>query len=263
MPKISFVHTGFPANCISPNIVVEDGWEQYPRRLGTGFFARREDKVYYLTARHCLTKDQKADIAKIAARLHIPFSLQGSTRKEDDYVEFSSAISLKHDSEDIPGELIDLVVLEVNIPQNGKKRKQLLHRSVKLPPLGVWLDNFVNHSIAKNALDDAQGIVLSGIGYPYEGTETDISYPDGQPVEIVTQAAKFAGHLTHGGYPDRLKLEHVTWGQDLNGFSGSPVFVGFKNKHGKHYALAGMLVTGGQGKIHFIKIGIITKAFQI
>ncbi|WP_316679422.1 hypothetical protein [Ralstonia chuxiongensis] len=123
MPKISFVHTEFPANCISPNIVVENGWEQYPRRLGTGFFARREDKVYYLTARHCLTKDQKADIAKIAARLHIPFSPHGSTRKEDDYVEFSSAISLKHDSEDIPGELIDLVVLEINIPQNGKKRK--------------------------------------------------------------------------------------------------------------------------------------------
>ncbi|MCS6508865.1 hypothetical protein NX907_25080, partial [Burkholderia thailandensis] len=85
-----------------------------------------------MTARHCLTKDQKEDIAKIAARLHIPFALQGSTGKEDDYVEFSSAISLKHDSEDIPGELIDLVVLEVNIPQDGKKRKQLLHRSVKL-----------------------------------------------------------------------------------------------------------------------------------
>ncbi|WP_157640799.1 hypothetical protein [Burkholderia ubonensis] len=263
MPKISFVHTGFPTNCISPNILTEEGWEQYPRRLGTGFFVRREDKLYYLTARHCLTKDQKANIAKIAARLHIPFILQGSTRAADDYVEFSGAISLKHDSEDIPSELIDLIVLEVNMPQDGKKRKQILHRSVKLPPLGEWLDNFVNHSITKDALDKARGIVLSGIGYPYEGTETDISYPDGQPVEIVTQAAKFTGHLTLGSSPDRLMLEHVNWDEDLNGFSGSPVFVGFKSKHGNHYALARMLVTGGGGRIQFIKIGIITKSFQI
>ncbi|MFA8390255.1 hypothetical protein ACEPUD_09055 [Burkholderia ubonensis] len=263
MLRISFIHTGFPANCISPNLLVEEGWEQYPRRLGAGFFVRRADKIYYLTARHCLTKDQDADIARIAARLCIPFSLQGNTRTADDYVEFSNAISLKHDSDDIPGELIDLVVLEVNIPQSGKKRKQLLHRSVKLPPLGKWLNDFVNHSITKDALDAAQGIVLSGIGYPYEGTETDINYPDGQPVEIVTQAAKFTGHLTYGSSPDRLMLEHVNWDHDLNGFSGSPVFVGFKNKNGKHYALAGMLVTGGSGKIHFIKVGIITQAFQI
>ncbi|WP_157661752.1 hypothetical protein, partial [Burkholderia ubonensis] len=85
--------------------------EEYPGMAGTGFIARREDTLFYITARHCLTKDHRVDIGALAGRLHIPFSLQGETVKSSDYVQFEHAISLKHQSEDLPGELIDLLVL--------------------------------------------------------------------------------------------------------------------------------------------------------
>lgn len=265
MTSISFVHSGFPQNCVSINLIVEPGYERYPQRSGTGFFAKRGDQLYYLTARHCLTKDQTADVSEIAARLHVPIYLQGRTLTSADYVSFSDAISLKHNSEDIPGEVIDLVVFSIEKPVKESNRKHLLSRAVKLPPSGLWLNDFTEHELAAGAIESGEGITLTGIGYPYEGTATDIEYTNepSQSIEIVTQQAKFTGHLTNAYSPDRAMLHNVSWDQDLNGFSGSPVFIGFKNRHGNQYALAGMLVTGGNRKAQFIKIGVIMSAFKL
>jgi hypothetical protein len=265
MTSISFIHSGYPKDCASINLIVEPGLEQFPQRSGTGFFVKRGKKLYYLTARHCLTKNQFDDISKIAAKLHVSFYLQGRTTTSADYVSFSEAISLKHDSEEIPGVLIDLVVLSIDLPSREKDRKHLLSRAVKMPPTGEWLDAFMAQDLAQSAIKAGEGITLSGIGYPYDGTATNIDYPEmpSQPIEIVTQQAKFTGHLAEGYSPDRAMLQNVTWDRDLNGFSGSPVFIGFKNRNGRQYALAGMLVTGGNGKAQFIKIGIIMSAFEI
>ena len=265
MVSISFLHSGYPIGCISPNFLTQEGWERFPQRLGTGFFTRRAEKIYYLTARHCLTKLPDADVAQLAARLHIPFFLEGHTSSSDDYVSFEEAILLKHNSQDIPGDLVDLVVLSVAKPKKDRNWKHLLSRAAKLPPTGDWLDNFMAHPLARGPIATGTGIILSGMGYPYESTMTDITYSENEhePHEIVTQAAKFTGNLSYGSSPDRLMLNNISWDHDLNGFSGSPVFVGYKSEHGPQYALAGMVVSGGGAKAQFIKISIITKAFQI
>lgn len=104
--QISFVHQVYPVDCVSPNLMSVEGIEVFPGFGGTGFFARRGDEVFYVTARHCLTKQQDVEIASLAARLHIPYTLTESTRTTDDYVQFDKVISLKHDSDDIAGQFL-------------------------------------------------------------------------------------------------------------------------------------------------------------
>lgn len=264
MVSVSFLHSGLPVNCISPNIMTEADLEEYPGMAGTGFIARRGDRLFYITARHCLTKDHKVDIGALAGRLHIPIRLQGRTAKSSDYVQFDHAISLRHDSEDIPGELVDLLVLSIVTPSIDKQRKHLLSRAVKLPPNGQWIDGFFTQPIVQDGIDKGKGPNFTVVGYPKKGTNSEIFYPeqDGEKLNIHMHPAKFQGRLARGTYPDRYKLTEVTWEHDLNGFSGSPVFVAHENEHGYQYALAGMAVIGGNGAAQFIKISIISLATQ-
>ena len=261
--EISFVHPAYPADCVSPNLMTIDGIEDFPGFGGTGFFARRGEKVFYVTARHCLTKQQDSDIASAAARLHLPYTLTGSTRTSDDYVQLDEVISLKHESDNIPGKFVDVVIMTIHRPADASLYQQLLARAVKLPPSGRWLDNFVEHPTVKADFDNGKGIPFTAVGYPFEGTASKIEYPEGQPVEIVTQSAKMAGLLGKGTGPDRYMLNDVSWDGDLNGFSGSPVILGFKNKDGHNYVLAGMLVSAGPKKAQFIRISVVTEALKI
>ena len=260
--RISFTHPAYPADCVSPNFMTTEGADEYPGFGGTGFFAKRRDAVFYITARHCLTKDQDANIAALAARLHVPYTLSASTESTDDYVQFEDALSLKHESDDIPGRFIDVVVLTVHKPANAAVYNMLLERAVKLPHDGQWLDRFAQHHVAKVDFDIGKGIRCTVMGYPHNGTASRIEYPDGKPVEIVTQAAKFSGFLGKGPGPDRYKLNDVDWPHDLNGFSGSPVIVGFSTPQGSSYALAGMLVSGGAGMVQFIRVSLIVEALK-
>jgi hypothetical protein len=260
--RISFAHSTYPDACVSPNLLSVEGLDEFPGFGGTGFFARRGDDVFYITARHCLTKQEEIDIASLAARLHIPYALTDSTRTTTDYVGFAEVLSLKHDSEEMPGRFVDVVVLTIRKPENKELHEKLLERAVKLPPSGQWLDSFVMHPVVKDDFEAGKGIRFTAIGYPQQGTATKIEYPAGQPVEIVTQAAKFSGHLGKGTGPDRYMLNDVSWEGDLNGFSGSPVIVGFRNQEGNNYALGGMLVSGGAQKAQFIRISLITEALK-
>lgn len=83
--KISFVHSTYPTDCASPNLISAEGIEEFPGFGGTGFFARRGDEVFYVTARHCLTKSPDADIASLVKGLHVPYTLTASTVTTDDY----------------------------------------------------------------------------------------------------------------------------------------------------------------------------------
>jgi hypothetical protein len=260
--KISFVHPAYPTDCVSPNLMSVEGIEEFPGFGGTGFFARRGNEIFYVTARHCLTNQPDADIASLAARLHVPYSLTASSVTTNDYVQFDEVISLKHDSDDIPGQFVDVLVMTIRRPAEPGLYETLLARAVKLPPNGRWLDNFVQHPTVKPDFDSGKGIRFTAIGYPKEGTASNIEYPEGQPVEIVTQAAKIDGHLGKGTGIDRYMLNDVSWDGDLNGFSGSPIFVGFRNEEGDNYALAGMLVSGGPKKAQFIRISLVTEALK-
>jgi hypothetical protein len=260
--KISFVHPTYPTDCVSPNLISLEGIEEFPGFGGTGFFARRDDEVFYVTARHCLTKQLDADIAKLAGRLYVPYTLTASTLTTDDYVQFDEVISLKHDSDDIPGQFVDVLVMTIRRPADTILYEALLARAVKLPPNGRWLDNFVEHPTVKPDFDKSKGIRFTAIGYPNNGTASSIEYPEGQPAEIVTQSAKIIGNLGKGTGIDRYMLNDVSWDGDLNGFSGSPIIVGIKNENGHNYALAGMLVSGGQRKAQFIRISLVTEALK-
>ncbi|WP_145985773.1 hypothetical protein [Aquitalea magnusonii] len=262
MTKISFLHSGLPNNCISPNIISEQGLEEYPGMAGTGFIAKRANQLYYITARHCLTKNHKEEIGLLASKLNIPIRLTGRTEKPSDYLHLEEAISLKHNSEFLAGELIYLIVLPIKNPEKEKDRKHLLSRAIKLPPSGKWLDSFFEQPPIQEAIAMSKGQKFVIIGYPQNGTSSEIIYPEkpGESPNIITQAAQFHGYLAEDFHPDRFKLTGVTWEHDLNGFSGAPVLVTFKNENGPQYGLAGMLVTGGNGIAYFIKISIITQA---
>ncbi len=264
MAKISFVHTGLPKNCISPNFLLEKGLEDYPGMAGTGFIARRANKLYYITARHCLTKNNHADVGLLASKLYIPIRLEGRTKKSSDYLQFECAISLKHNSDELPGGLIDLLALPIENPVKEKDRKHLLSRAVKLPLTGQWLDVFFSLPLVQEVMSDGKGPKFLIIGYPKEGASSEMSYPEkmDEMLDIKIQAASFYGYLAEGVYPDRFKLVEITWEHDLNGFSGSPVFAVFKNENGTQYGLAGMVVTGGNGVTQFIKIGVIAQAIE-
>lgn len=260
--EISFVHSEYPTDCISPNLMSVEGMEEFPGFGGTGFFVRRSDEVFYVTARHCLTKQQDVEIGSLAAQLHIPYTLTQSTRTTDDYVQFDEVISLKHNSDDIPGQFVDVLVMTIHRPADADLYEKLLARAAKLPPNGRWLDNFVHHPVTRAQLDHGNGIPFTAIGYPSAGTATKIEYPERQPIEIVTQSAKIVGHIGKGTGPDRYMLNDVSWNGDMNGFSGSPVIVGFKNEGGHNYALAGMLVSGGPKKAQFIRISLLLEALK-
>lgn len=261
--RIGFTHSAFPADCVSPNLMSIEGVEEFPGFGGTGFFARRGDAVFYITARHCLTKQDDVDIASLATQLHIPYTLTGSTRSTDDYVQFAEVLSLKHDSADIPGQFVDVLVLTIRRPRSAVLYASLIQRAVKLPPNGRWLDSFVAHPMVKDDLKATKGIRFTVIGYPEHGTDTQITYPEGAPIEIVTQVAEFSGYLSEGTGPDRLMLNDVSWKGDLNGFSGSPVIVQFRNSERNNYALAGMMVSGGAQKAQFVRISLITEALKL
>lgn len=260
--QISFVHSEYPSTCASPNLFSMEECEEFPGFLGTGFFARRGDAVFYITARHCLTKNQNENIANIAARLHIPYALEGATKSTNDYVQFDEVLSLGHQSDDIPGRFVDVLVLTVVRPAKSALDGKLFERAVKLPPNGEWLDRFVEHSLVKDDFEMGKGIRFTVTGYPQSGTASKIEYPDDKPVNIVTQSASFGGYLGKGSGPDRYKLNEVDWPEDLNGFSGSPVFVGFISQGCKNYALAGMMVTGGGGLAQFIRISVILQTLS-
>ncbi len=152
-------------------------------------------------------------------------------------------------------------MLTVSKREQGQYEK-LLARAVKLPPNGQWLDQFVQHPIARSDFEAGKGIRFSVMGYPNSGTASKIEYHDNQPVEIVTQSATFSGYLGRGTGQDRYMLNDLDWPGDLNGFSGSPVMVGFRHVEGRGYALAGMLVSGGGQQAQFIRISLITEALQ-
>lgn len=261
MAKISFIHTGYPSECIAPNLFIERDFEDYPYKRGTGFFARRGRELYYITARHCLERHNNLSVEEAAGRLRVLVTHNKRNINPDDYVVFEKVISLRDNSSPELGELADIVILPITRLSKERQRKNLLSRAVKLPPTGDWLDDFVRLPLAQSDIAAERGILFSCIGYPTSGTETDfLNFKDNNNT-IFLQAAKFTGHLALSGGDDRLRLANISWRNELDGFSGSPVFVGHKNDNGMHYALAGMLVTGGQQQIHFIKINVITQAF--
>lgn len=262
MTKISFLHTGYPIECIAANIFVERGFEDHPYMRGTGFFAKRGKELYYITAKHCLEKHNKHSTNVAAGQLRIVAQFNKSNIKASDYVFFEEMIFLKSQSFSDVEEVADLAIFPIRKFKNDKQKKIILSRAVKIPPTGNWLDDLINLPLAKKDIATGNGMLFSCIGYPTSGTATDIlNFKDNNDT-VILQAAKFNGSLGISCDDSKLKMSSISWENDLDGFSGSPVFVGYKNEHGQHYALAGMLISGGARQTHFLKINVIAQAFN-
>jgi hypothetical protein len=134
--NISFVHAGIP-DCISPIVTSFPDYPEYFFIGGTGFIAKKRNKLFFFTARHCLTKDIEADIGEIASRLHVPYMLSGTKTSPNDYVQFSDIYTFKHSDPDIPGDLVDIVMLVVDVKEGSKEQELLLQRAVSLPLLVI------------------------------------------------------------------------------------------------------------------------------
>ncbi|SMF97755.1 hypothetical protein SAMN02949497_0011 [Methylomagnum ishizawai] len=262
MTKISFLHSGLPKDCTFPIISTLESAENYPFRHGTGFFAKRGRDIYFITARHCLIKHTNENIDKLASRLAIPYIPHGYKHEKSDYIQFSDIYSPKQKQNNSQEEYIDFVVLKISNPSKSKHLKTLLSRSVKIPPTGDWLDSFISIGQEKFGVLDGKSIKLLCIGYPYDGTITNITIDDNERANILLQPATFIGYLEEGIDWNLLSLSKITWECELNGFSGSPVFISFKNENGRQFALSGMLVMGTNSKVHFIKVSVISRFFQ-
>lgn len=261
MTKVSFAHTDYPIECISANIFVEKDFEDYPYRRGTGFFAKRGRDLYYITAKHCLEKHDKHSTSDAAARLRIVAQFNKSNIRANDYVLFEKMVILKSQLLGIE-EIADVLIFPITKFKNNKQREIIFSRAVKIPPTGNWIDELINSPIAQEDIVAERGMSVSSIGYPTSGTATDITNFKDNNDTIVLQAAKFSGDIAISSDDNKLKMTNISWEGDLDGFSGSPVFVGYKNESGKNYALAGMLITGSSRQAHFLKINVITKAFD-
>ncbi|WP_243667211.1 hypothetical protein [Pseudomonas brassicae] len=140
----------------------------------------------------------------------------------------------------------------------------LLERSIRLPPSGEWFNKFINSKIAKTAFDDGDKISLTGMGFPLAEPYSRVVYPadESQLTEINVNAISFKGEIGKGVYADRVKLNGITWPGDMDGMSGSPMFVHFTENGQDAFALAGMLITAGGGTGQLMRIDVLSQLFK-
>lgn len=258
----SFLHSSFPELAVSPNILASQEYEEFPGLQGTGFFCSKNGFVFYVTARHCLTKDDKKDIAQFAEMLRIPYGQSTDlTRKT---VAFDAVLSVRHQSEDLPGTYLDIVAFQVSIKTPPELLNLLMHRAVRLPPTGNWFVKFLESEVAKPAYELGRGIPLIGIGFPHSDSYARVQYPEDEVslTQISVQSVRFRGEVSPGVYPDRVKLNNIDWGGDMDGLSGSPVFIKYIAGDAEAFALAGIFVTAGGGGGQLIRIDILSELFK-
>jgi V8-like Glu-specific endopeptidase len=251
--RIALLHSGLP-DCASPIVSHADGHPDILGMHGTGFFARKGNAVIFITARHCLGSGNEEDLSEAASRLRIPYILNGVKKSDRDFIEFDSVYSFEHQSSDIPGSFVDFVILTITVKPGTWQDKRLRSRAAKLPPTGNWLDEFARTRISQQAFLNRGIIQLVTVGYPRYGTQTEID----DLGDVVTQSVVACGTLGPGVYPHTMTMTDITWQNDLNGFSGSPVFLSYRSENGIQCALAGVLVAGGNRQAQFIRINQIT-----
>ncbi|MFM0158541.1 MULTISPECIES: hypothetical protein [Paraburkholderia] len=243
--RASFWHSGIP-DCASAMVSWIEGEDQrpLPGLHGTGFFVRRGNAIAFVTSRHCLGPLEN-DYDEVVKRLAIPY--HGVKRKSTgpmlsrDWVRFDSYAIPKvswNTDEFFSGGDLDLAVLKVSTADDRATRR-LLSRAAKLPPTGDW---FATAFRVNGGRFPGNTIVQ---GFPRNGTETSIDY---DTANVIVEGATFRGTVTgRGDYPHTWRIEfqqeHARL-TDLDGVSGSPVFLQWRNKYGMMAALAGVMIRG-------------------
>lgn len=246
-PHLSFLHDELP-DCASPIVSASAVAPDVQGIHGTGFFARRRRNFMFITARHCLG-DAVNEVESCVGQLRIPFVKNGAKTREEDFLSFDAVFHLPNHNSDVPGKFVDVSILPINVDPESDEEKVLEQRSVVLPPRGNWLTKVQHAMLALDYL--TYGIRVVACGYPLDGTQTEIDMAG----TVVNQLVTVFGQLQPGIFPDTMTMAQITWEHDMNGFSGSPVFLMLSDEYGTHYALAGVLCRGGNQQGQFIRIG--------
>jgi hypothetical protein len=235
-------------DCASPVVSANELAPEHLGIHGTGFFARRDQHLMFITARHCLGRTVQ-EVEKCVGLLRIPYGMDGIKSSEADFVPFDCVFHLRHGHEDIPGEFIDVAVLSIELAPDSPEEQMLLKRAALLPPTGNWLNAFQHAMIQFDWL--THGIRLIACGYPLDGTQTEVDSEG----TVVNQQVTIGGTLQPGILADSMTMADITWDGDMNGFSGSPVFLNFADERGSHFALVGVLTRAGNQQGQFIRVG--------
>jgi hypothetical protein len=122
-----------PFECISANILIpNDAESSFPFINGTGFFCQFTpyDYIFYVTAKHCLMKDDEDEFLK---RIKLPYeaSVGKLIDKNEKSIVFSELLLTSYEDEESQDKE-DIVILVVDQNIDKDKKEILKKRSLKL-----------------------------------------------------------------------------------------------------------------------------------
>jgi hypothetical protein len=241
-----------PFQCISPNLVKNPDFPDYPYLRGTGFFCKFPpyDYIFYVTARHCLLNDNESEIKEF---LKIPYSEKSSTEPPKAIV-FSEYLSTVDKSEKNNEDILIFVVDNKCITEEEKET--LNRRSLSLR----HQDDI--DTLIKMLCDNNENIRTIGFSQPNsdENDEhTSISYEENQ--QLIARPRGFYGKIRKTSkFENRYGFEESNWkDEEYRGFSGSPVLALLPiNFTSVQPIIIGVMLTATKTRGEFLSINVAT-----
>lgn len=255
-----------PFDCISHNLLIDEssklksepsfieGDEFYMN--GTGFFCQFPpyDDIFYITAKHCLMKEDEDDILK---KIKIPYDSMVSRKiKAGSKVVMFSDFLLTSYTDEASDDKEDIVVLIVDKNINESNKEILKKRSINLVHQ-YDVDNISSY-IIKNKKN------IRTMGFPKEYSDIKYHYND----EICMSSVKEAKFQIRGFYGkmvndskqrNRYGFTNTNWKDGYNGFSGAPIFALIPDIQEINKAVViGVVLTAGTTRGEFLSINVAT-----
>lgn len=253
------LNSGIPLECATANTITDGVLLDYPGIAGTGFFARRDRKIFYFTALHCV-RCGPASLRPTLASLLIPIRHTGHSTSADDFIEFGDTYRLEQYLDGQWHDSIDLLVCEVRPPRRPQDFQHLLTRSAKLPRSAKWLQEFLASptGLALAAERSLAGVI---IGFPRSSPLCNIDYGEpGAETFIQTEAVVIPALVGFSDQPDFLSVEPIDCPYEFSGLSGSPVFAKVASSNGPQYALIGMVICGSSTTLNALRLEMLLEA---
>ena len=214
------LHTELPTECASANVVVDLEQIQYPGIFGTGFFARRNNEVFYFTALHCMRTNPGEDFPKFAT-LMVPYRHTGKTNSPEDFIQVDAGFTIGGSA---PTDWLDLFVCPVANTTRSEDFSHLLARCAILPASGAWLDDYMASEDGHRAIGSGQNAGCV-VGHPRGSPRNAIAYAEeGGESVVSTETVVLDGRVAQSKLQGHLALLCDPSPYGFPGFSGSPVF---------------------------------------
>jgi hypothetical protein len=225
--------------CAKP-LLFEDGWQDYEYSGGGTFFlAKYERRFYGITAQHCLRgRDKNA----------IRLMLDEEAPSSEKFMQLRSVHEL-NDPDTGPEDYSDVALLRIDEAE--------LTDGQRVSERFLKLDKIRNQRVL---LDPGEKLVTRG----FPNSLGAIDYDRRKiRVQALTFDGLYAGR-TDASRVHRFQFSDSTGVTDLNGMSGSPVFVLRQTEQGLRYLFGGMIIQGSTtaGVARFIDCGTIFAALD-